>query len=398
MSRVLIISSVFPPEPLTSAMMNYDLADALSRYHNVTVLRPAPSRPIGHQYGVRNDSYDFECITVSSYTYPKSKYLGRVRESISFGIICAKYIERHRSEIDFVYNDGWQLFGLYIVARACVKAGIPYIVPIQDIYPESLLTSKTIPNFLNSTITTILLSLDKYYQKHAYKVRTITQEMANYLVQTRKLNKESYLVIDNWQNDEDYYYLPPLHNQGLVFAYVGSINAHSNTELIIKAFYEADIPNALLKIYGGGSHKETCKRLVERLGLQSKVLFELVDKKEVPTIQAQSNVLLLALHKGNGGLALPSKITSYMLSGRPILASIDTNSATYRYITDNNCGLCVEPDSISAMSDGFKFFAQLSYSDIEVMCENSRRYSEGHLMKTPNLNKLVNVINHLLIK
>ena len=69
MKNILIISAVFHPEPLTSAMMNYDLAVGLVKEHNVTVLRPKPTRPIGKDYQYDDTSYPFKCITLDSYLW-----------------------------------------------------------------------------------------------------------------------------------------------------------------------------------------------------------------------------------------------------------------------------------------------------------------------------------------
>lgn len=391
MKKVLIISGVFVPEPLTSAMMNYDLAVALHQKYEVTVLRPKPTRPIGKDYSSCHEDYPFECITLHSFTCPESKLIGRFKESVSFGNACKDYILAHKEEIDFVYNASWQLFGYKIVAKICKKYNIPYIVPIQDIYPESLLTNKHYPRLMKKIIQSCLLPIDKYYQKNAYRVRTISEEMANYLSKTRGVAKEKYLVLDNWQNDEDFSYVQPPKGK-LVFGYVGSINAHSNTELIIKAFHEACIPNSELRIYGGGNHKDLCVNLVKELEMNN-VVFDLVNRDEVPNVQSQVNVLLLALPKGNGGLCLPSKMTSYMLSGRPILASVDLDSTTSRYIKEANCGKVAEPDNQQALADGFRYFASLPEEDMVRMGENSRHFAEENLSKKVNLKKVVDAID-----
>lgn len=391
MNNILIISGVFVPEPLTSAVMNYDLAVALQGKYSVTVLRPYPTRPIGKDYSSYQEKYPFRCITLPSFTCPESKLIGRFRESISFGKACKEYILAHQKEIDFVYNASWQLFGYKIVAKVCKECNIPYMVPIQDIYPESLLTNKHYPKLVEKIIMACLLPIDRYYQKNAYRVRTISDEMADYLSKTRGVSREKYLVLDNWQNDEDFSYTTPPKGK-LVFGYVGSINAHSNTELIIRAFYEADIPNSELRIYGGGNHKDLCVNLVKELKMNN-VVFDLVNRNEVPNVQSQANVLVLALPKGNGGLCLPSKVTSYMLSGRPVLASVDLESTTSRYIANANCGKTVEPDDVSALTDGFKYFASLSDEEMVGMGKNSRGFAEMNLSKKANLAKVVDAID-----
>lgn len=386
MKNVLIVSAVFYPEPLTSAMMNYDLAVQLAKDHMVTVLRPKPTRPTGKDYPTYKEDYPFKCITVDSYTCSESKLIGRFGESFSFGVKCANYIKTHSKEIDVVYNASWQLFGYYIVARQCVKCHIPYIIPIQDIYPECLFTNKSYPAFVKKLILCFLNPIDKYYQRHAYRVRTISDEMADYLSKTRGVVRDKYLVLDNWQNDEDFSY-SQISNKKIVFGYVGSVNSHSNTELIIKAFAKANLSDSELRIYGGGNHKENCQQLVVKLGLKN-VVFDVVEKKQVPDVQSKVNVLVLALPTGNGGLCLPSKMTSYMLSGRPILASVE-QSATTRYIKEGDCGISVEPDNVDALAEGFRKFATISIEEQNRMGKNSRVFAESKLMRHSNLPKVI---------
>lgn len=394
MYRILIITGIFPPEPVTSANMNFDLAMALSEKYDVTVIHPKPTRPEGVTYTKIEDKYPFKCITVDSYTCPKSSPLGRMRESISFGKISAKYLSDHHGEFDFVYNDGWQLFGLYIVAKACVKFNIPYIVPIQDIYPECFFTNRKMPAIISSVVCALMKPIDRYYQKKAYKVRTISDEMADFLSGTRHIERSHYIVIDNWQNDEDFA-VEPVPSGKMVFGYVGSINNHSNTELLIKAFDKAALKDAELRIYGRGNRRNQCEELTKSLGTEN-IFFDSVAKSEVPKVQSQCSVLVLALPKGNGGLCLPSKMSSYLLSGRPVIASVDKDSATFRYINESGAGFCVEPDDIDALANTLKNISTMSRDELQQMGDKSRRFADLKLTRKANLAVLCNEIDIIL--
>ena len=396
MKKILIISAVFPPEQVTSALMNYDLARELSNYYNVTVLRPYPTRPIGATFQRSWSDPDFETVMINSYTHPESELIGRFKEARDFSRKSVQYLKEHKDEIDFVYNDGWQLFGLYIIAKACVEYNIPYIVPIQDIYPECLLTKAHYPNFVKRAIEIVLKPIDKYYQKHAYRVRTISDEMADYLSQTRHIERDKYLVVNNWQNDEDFKNLPDnKDDRKIVFGYVGSINVHANVDLMIKAFSEANIPNSEFRIYGGGNQKETCQQLVMDMGL-SNVTFGFVSRYEIPAVQAAASVLVLALPTGNGNLCLPSKLTSYLLSGRPVLASVDQDSSTKRILEGEGCGKTVIPDDKEALVAGFKFFANKTHDERAKMGKRSREYAMAHLTREVNLSLVINTIKQIV--
>lgn len=395
--RILIISAVFPPEQVTSAFLNYDLARELAKNYDVTVLRPFPTRPIGMIYendGLKDEP--FETVLINSYTHPQSQLVGRFRESIDFGRKCAEYIKAHHRDIAFIYNNPWQLFGVKIIAKAAKKYKIPYTIAIQDIYPECLFTNKHYPKNAVKLAMALLKPIDLYYQKNAAFIRTISEEMADYLSISRKLPRDKYLVVNNWQNDEDFENLIISANTGkLRFVYTGSINVHANVDLIIKAFAKADLPNSELIIYGGGNKKDACVKMVEELGLKN-VNFDFVRRSEIPQVQADASALVLALPTGNGNLCLPSKMTSYLLSGKPVIASVDMDSATTRYISDAQCGISVAPDSIDALAEGFKRFAALSIQARQLMGINSRKYAESHLTREVNLKMVVDAINSVV--
>lgn len=395
--RIVIVTGVFPPEQVTSAYLNYDLAKELAKKYEVTVLRPYPTRPIGMRFeneGLNDEP--FETILIDSYTYPESHLWGRFRESIDFGRKCASYVKKHKDEILFIYNSSWQLFGVGLVAKVAKRFHIPYMMVIQDIYPECLLTKGRKPWIVRRLIMGLLKPIDVYNQRNAVRVRTISDEMGDYLSRTRGVSREKYLIVNNWQNDEDFEDIPntvPVDKTRFVF--VGSINVHANVDMIIKAFAEAHIPDSELVLYGGGNQKEHCVELVKQMGLDN-VRFDFVKRDQIPLVQSQASVLVLALPAGNGDLCLPSKMTSYMLSGKSVLASVDQDSATARFIDEARCGLAVEPDSIPSMVEGFKKMAALSKEQLQAYGDNSLRFARQHLTRDVNLRMVCDAIENVI--
>lgn len=399
MKNILIITAVFPPEPVTSATLNYDLAVALSKEYNVTVLTPKPSRPAGFDFSKIQPTEEkrFKHIVMESYVHPASSFVGRMKESRSFGNVTAQYIADHHDEIDFVYNDGWQLFGLYIVAKACVKYNIPYIVPIQDIYPESILTK--IPNVLGShaIVKMLLGGKDRYYIKHAAKVRTITDGMATYLSTTRKVAKEKFLAVANWQNDEEFddYKSTFRKNGKTVFMFVGNNNKQANVELMIRAYHEAKLENAEFRIMGGGNAKADCIALAKELG-HNEIIFDVVPPGMVASVQKEADVMVLALIGGTGTQGVPSKLTAYMFSGKPVIASMDAEADAAHMIQGAKAGVVTKADEVESFANSFRLLATASTESLQEMGDNSRRFAEEKLSRKANLTLVCNEINKIL--
>ena len=83
--KILIISAVFPPEPVVSASLSKDIATELAKKHEVTVICPNPSRPHGFIFEKENDDKDYQVVRLNSYTYSESKIIGRLMENYIFG-------------------------------------------------------------------------------------------------------------------------------------------------------------------------------------------------------------------------------------------------------------------------------------------------------------------------
>lgn len=397
--RILIVSGVFYPEPVTSAQMNYDLAARLAEEYDVTVLTPRPSRPMGYDFSNSKPAEGkFKQIILDSFVHPESTLQGRFRESYSFGKKSVEYIKEHRDEIDFVYNDGWQFVGLYVVARACVKDQIPYIVPIQDIYPESVLTKLPKVSLLQWTVKNVMAPYDRYYIKNAAKVRTISDGMAKYLSETRKVPFDKFLVVANWQDDSsfnDYKDAASNNNSIVKFMFAGNNSAQANVDLIINAFIDASLKNAELHVMGGGNAREYCMNIVKERGAKN-VHFGPIPDGKVPETQSKADVMVLALKTGTGKLGIPSKLVAYMLSGKPVIASVELDSDTASIIRSSNSGIVVSPDNRDELKEAFIRYAQMPNVDLEEQGQNSRDYAERELSREANLSKVVNAIKSIL--
>ena len=90
--------------------------------------------------------------------------------------------------------------------------------------------------------------------------------------------------------------------------------------------------------------------------------------------------------------ATPSKLTAYMLSGRPIIASVDFDSDCANIIKEAGCGLVVEPDNEIALSNAIHELSQKSVEELNEMGKAAFDYAVEHLSKERNLSILTNLI------
>lgn len=396
---ILIISAVFPPEPVVSSKIAKDLYYGLKeKGHEVKVLHPIATRPLGFDFtGQVSGLPESDEITVESYTCAESKILGRARESMSFGKECAKYIRQHYEEIKCVYLGPWPLFGQYLAAKACLKYQIPYISPVQDVYPESL--ANKLPIMAAGIINAMFLPMDKIVLKQASHIHVISIRMKEYLAKTRGIEDGKFTVILNWQDESEFveykrnYKTAEEIENPFTFMYMGNIGPVAGVDLLIDAFVKAGLDNARLVVAGSGSMKAG---LQEKAALYKNIEFWEVPNGKVPEIQSQADCMLLPIMQGAASSSIPSKLPAYMFSAKPIIGSMDLDSDTANAIIEAECGNVVEAENKELLSSMMKDMFEKKQSELERLGENGRRYALDHFSRTKNLNRLVTVFENCL--
>lgn len=394
MGKIVLISAVFPPEPVVSASLSKDIASELAKKNKVTVLCPNPTRPHGFLFEKENEAKDYKVVRLNSYTCSASKIFSRFRESYSFGKHCFEYIRSNHQSINVIYANTWPLLGQYYTVKAAKKHKIPILIHVQDIYPESLSNKLPLLNFL---LNIILLPIDKFVLRNTTKVIAISSKMKNYLASTRKIELDKIEVVQNWQNEEAFIDYEMSINQVLVtskpftFMYLGNIGPVAGVDLLIDAFTMAGIYNSRLVIAGAGSVKKALQEKVEIKQFPNIEFWSVPDGK-VPEIQAQADIMLLPIKKGAASSSIPSKLPAYMFSKRPIVACVDQDSDTARVIISANCGWVLPPENVSTLAEMMLQMAILSIDNLKEVGENGFNYAIENLSKKKNLEKVIKYI------
>lgn len=389
--HILIVSAVFPPEPVVSARLSFDIYHSIKKQGADTkVFHPKASRPNGYQFDI-SGTVDENEIVPNTFVYPQSSLFGRFRESYSFGKATSRYIKQHHSEIEAIYANTWPLFGQLFLAKAAKKHGIPYFIHIQDIYPESYCYK--MPKIIGSVMSLFLMPIDKYVLRNAKGVIAISPSMISYLSESRNVDISRFTLVRNWQDDQSYYnaYTPIESQTGVChIMYLGSINPTANVTQIINAVSGLDPSRFHLSIIGDGPDRGNCQGLARDLKLD--ITFGSVTSDKVAQKQGEADVLVLCLKKGVAKTATPSKLTAYMYSGRPIIASVDLDSDCANIIRESGCGIVVEPENVGALAQAMQTLANKSIEELNDMGKSGFKYADEHLSKQKNLNNITEIL------
>lgn len=393
--KILIVSAVFPPEPVVSARLSADLYQAFKDDgRDVKVLHPEPSRPNGFKFD-EGHHFGKDEVILHSYNCPQSSLLGRMRESWSFGKACERYIKEYHSEIDCIYANTWPIFSQKFIVRTAKKYDIPCIIHVQDVYPESL-TNK-MSGILGKVVKALVLPMDKYILRNCNRVVAISEKMKTFLSRTRNIEEQKIAVVINWQDEKDFldYQNKSIENDlhPFTFMYMGNIGPVAGVELLIDAFVKTELKDARLVIAGSGSMKE---KLKNHAAHHNNIEFWDVPNGRVPEIQAHADCMLLPIKKGAASSSIPSKLPAYMFSAKPIIGCMDADCDTANAIIEAGCGWVIEPENVEKLAENMRQVAVWEKSDLVERGEKAQGYGLSHFSKKENLNRLVKVIEEIL--
>jgi glycosyltransferase involved in cell wall biosynthesis len=130
-----------------------------------------------------------------------------------------------------------------------------------------------------------------------------------------------------------------------LFVFVGRLVDWKALDIAIRAL--AKVPSAQLEVVGDGPMLETWKSLADELGVTGRVHFmgRLAQPEYAVRLRACIALLLPSLYESGGAVVLEA-----MATGKPVIATRWGGPADY---LNETCGILVEPESYTALVDGF---------------------------------------------
>ena len=86
-------------------------------------------------------------------------------------------------------------------------------------------------------------------------------------------------------------------------------------------------------------------------------------------------------------------MTAYMMSGKPIIASIDEDSGAAEVIKLNDCGWVVEAENEGGLIRCMQKAREADSGLLKKMGDASLQYAKNNLSKVSNLHKISSIIN-----
>ncbi len=130
----------------------------------------------------------------------------------------------------------------------------------------------------------------------------------------------------------------------VVVLHAGNMGVKQGLENVIAAAKLADRNNSRVRFVLLGDGNQRANLEVAGAGVRNLEFLDPVSEEEFPAALGSADVLLVNERPGVAQMAVPSKLTSYYRSGKPILAATDAVGLTAGELAASGAGVCVPAD------------------------------------------------------
>ncbi len=233
---------------------------------------------------------------------------------------------------------------------------IPYIFTVQDMFPESLVSTGMTSK--GSILWKIGNWVSNVTYRHAEHIVVISDSMKTTLVE-KGVSAEKISVIYNWIDTKATHPVPrdenPLFDElglsrdGFYVTYAGNLGNSQNVSLLVDCAKQlADKTDIHFVIFGEGSEKSKLENRIRESKLTNIHLFPLQPMEKVSQVYSLGDISFVTCKKGVGSGAFPSKAASILATGTPIIASFDVDSDLCSVLRENEAGLCADAEDVGA--------------------------------------------------
>ena len=355
--NILIISQYFYPDLNSSGQVLTALAESLQSHGlSVKVITGLPNYAGSDVFPNVAKKENFRGIKIKRLNYlrfSKDSTIGRLAGWFSFWLTA------------FIHSIGIQnIDTVLIVTHPPILPFLGVILKLfrnsrfcflmHDIYPDiAIQTGKSRKNGIMVRIMDYITTVSL---KKADKVIALGNDMKERLV-SKSTPLQNIVVIPNWADKakispgskiNDFAIEHDLVDK-FVLLYSGNIGLYYNLEdLILAAEKLQDLENLILLFVGEGGKKSELIELASSKNLSNVKFLPYQPWDKYNQVLNSADVLVVTLQEGVEGITVPSKMYSYMASGKPIAGMISNRSDIGNLIEESDCGFRVNPGDIES--------------------------------------------------
>ena len=365
--KILIISNNYKPELTGPSIYITDLAEYLAaKGEEITIVTSFPHYPHWRLYpGFHQRFFEklfdkgVRIIRCPIYIPRSPSSLKRIGYDLSF-TLSSFWGGIFRERFDLIYCVSPPLtIGLTAELLSRFKR-CPFIFHIMDLIPDTVVALGMLRNNL-------ILNILKLIEGHIYRASSgivvISPGFEKNLLRKGLDGKKKIALLPNWVDTS--VIKPSARLNGVrekygiaddefVVTYAGNMGNKQGLETLLQSaelMTGGDCGKVRFLMVGEGARKAYLLGYAERRNLENVMFLPLQPPDIFPDLLATSDALAITQKKSVTDICIPSKLMTNCASGRPLIAAVNADSETAKFIEQAECGIIVEPENPLALKN-----------------------------------------------
>jgi len=324
------------------------------------------------------DFYSYKIHLIHESGYKKNISLKRAFSHLLFTNNLRNEIKR-LGKPDLIYCAYPLMTSAYFMGKFAKKNNIPFIIDVQDIWPESISSGINIDNiFVKVLMYPFSLYANKIYSLADY-IFGVSQTYVDRAKVNGTLAKEFIPVYigaegNKFKNNIE---IKEKEKEEIWCVYIGTLSYSYDLLTLILVFNDLKDINSNIKLYilGDGPDFNMLKDKAEELGLLNKTIYlkGLLPYKEMIAYLKSSDIALNSI-KGKALQTITNKFGDYVSAGLPLLNCCQSDEII-SLIEEKELGLNYTPENIESLKE--KLFEMLSDKNkMKNYSENCKKFAE----------------------
>ena len=362
MKKTLFHSLTFPPDTISTGMIVSEIAEGINtELHNVEVLASSP------QYNVKSvelfDNSD-ENLRIGSYKNIKVNYIkskprkfsnsSRFFQWIEFNFKSILFIYKNRSDYDniFIFSYPPTMNLVCIFTSRILKINTVY--SLWELYPE---ISEKLNKDPNKILKQLFKYIDNYALKAVNKVVVNSEDLKNYLINSRNITANKIIVINHFSPFMKSNYAPNFELNNIFYA--GNTGRPQNLSAFLRYFQKYFPSDWKLDIYGAG---QEFNKLSEFSNDNIRIN-NYLERKELENLTKEIPFALICLDYEITFEGFPGKTFDYLNMNKVLINFSNPNSVVSKLIDKYGLGFNIDlknPESLTGKLENIKNSNEIS--------------------------------------
>ena len=394
--KVLIVTQYYPPE---KAVIAPAIAQGLSdKGHDVRVLTGYPNYPEGkvfpgykQKWRSKEQHGDVEVLRVPLWADHSTSPVRRILNYASFALTSST-ARGFAKDVDVIYVYATQMtpaLGPWLWKRF---RGAPYVLHVQDLWPDSILESTIVSN---SRAGRIIRSVLEPWLRSVYAgasgVIGIAPTMVRSLT-TRGSDDSKTALVYNWADDsapDRSSEKSPVKTEVL---FAGNIGDMQDLETVVRAAKLIEDVPVSLTIVGDGVARESVMALAKELRTDNITFRGAVPREEMPEIYSSADFSLVTLRdlevfRGT----IPSKFQASIAHGVPVITTVQGDLRGL--VEEHNVGFIADAEDAESLAQAMRSAHRMKPEEYSELQKRTRNVYLDHFSRRAGIDSVETVLN-----